>query len=213
MRPSDGVFLLPLFAFVLLRYVENWPRRLFSAVLYGVLCLGWYIPTRVNASQADQAVSGQLLPLAHITSILFGAPLAHVAANMLRVLLPTTVAFWMLIPAWLTQRRRELLLILLLWAIPGYLFFLLVHMADAPYLTYMTAPLILLAAMAGNRKLAVTSLAICLVWNCGFFLGMHPVRSHAIAAQAVDYYTIKYTRYGIEHHWTSTVHEGAEVIP
>ncbi|MBV8675003.1 MAG: hypothetical protein JOZ33_16360 [Acidobacteriaceae bacterium] len=213
MRPSDGFFLFPLLAFVTFRYVKNWAHRSLAAATYGLVCLGWYLPTLMASHQANQTLSGQLAPLTHTTSLVFGAPLTHVAANMLRVLLPGLAAFWMLLPAWFLPRSRQELFVILLWVLPGCLFLLVVYMADAPYLTFMVAPLILLAALSRKRRLAFTSLAACALWNCLFFLCARPLANRSLMASSINYYTVKYTRYGLVHHWSSTVHDKSNSIP
>jgi hypothetical protein len=77
MRPSDGVFLLPLFVAFLLHSVKNWKRRILAAVVFAVICLGWYYPTKLASHLANQTVHGELAPIAASSSLLLGASVSH----------------------------------------------------------------------------------------------------------------------------------------
>jgi hypothetical protein len=120
-------------------------------------------------------------------------------ANITRYVFPLLVAFWsILIIAvlnithhWNDWRIR----MLLLWILPGSLFFTLSYMSNAPYLNYLSAAVLLLAVSA-PRMMVVTA-----VWNTVLFLGFSPIPSKRLSINVWNCYAVEYTRYAIEHHW------------
>lgn len=207
LRPSDGAFLAPLFIFMLFRFVRPWKRRGLLVLLTFLFCMGWYIPTQMalHASHGVQ-LRGQLGSLAsQVSPLLIGID-ARSVANILRVVLPLVAAFWMLIPAIaLKGRPRPISWICFLWIVPGVAFFLLVYMADATYLTFLTGGIILLAATVANRRFALISLSLCLVFNVALFLGARPLQGNGKADLAINFYVVKYCHYGIRHQWSGTI--------
>jgi hypothetical protein len=211
MRPSDGVFLLPLFVAFLLHSVKNWKRRILAAVVFAVICLGWYYPTKLASHLANQTVHGELAPIAASSSLLLGASVSHALANATRLFLPLIVACWMLIPAWMSARPRAATIPLVLWFAPGFVFYLLVFIANPTYIVFALPSLILLAALIDKRQLAIASLSICLIWNSVFFLAARPIRSDSVFVLPFDYYAIMYTNYGIQHQWNKKIENGARI--
>jgi hypothetical protein len=82
---------------------------------------------------------------------------------------------------------------LVVWIVPGALFFTLSYISDAPYLDFLTAAVLLLAVDA-PRMLGVTAL-----WNAVVFLGFSPTPSHRLAVNAWNSFVGNCTSYGIEH--------------
>jgi hypothetical protein len=120
-------------------------------------------------------------------------------ANVVRFALPFLVAFWPVLPAALLNaslnRQDWRIRMLVLWIVPGSLFFALCYMADAPYLNFLSAAVLLLAVGA-PRRMAVTAL-----WNTVFFLGFSPIPSRFLAINTWNCDAGHFTRYGIQHQW------------
>jgi 4-amino-4-deoxy-L-arabinose transferase-like glycosyltransferase len=215
MRPSDGAFLFPMVAyFCILRLPRARAAFFLGAAI--VLCLGWLIPT-ILAYQSttgglafrdagDHAV-GVLSYIHLITtskSIVAGVN-ASSMATVLRYVLPLVAAFWAVLPAAilaLARNRKDWRFqMLLLWIVPGSLFFVFIYIADAPYLNYLTAAVLLLA-VAAPRGMAITA-----VWNALIFLCFVPIPSRSLAINSWNVYVGKFTRYGIQHQWWPNLSE------
>jgi hypothetical protein len=212
MRPSDGAFLVPFFAMSVFRLSRSRRHLVWFAATFAALCLAWYVPTKLASSHANQTVAGQMVPVAEGSSILFGATPLNAVVNAMRLALPLLVAFWMLIPAWMTSRHKSLTRPILMWILPGLAFFLLVQIANPAYLVYAVPAWVMLAALSDRRRLAIASLLVCILWNSGFFLWARPIRSQRKVAIAVDYYAVMYTNYALQHTWMHRVSDN-EPIP
>ena len=215
LRPSDGAFLGFLFLFLLFRFVEPWKQRFLLLVFTGALCLAWYIPTQL-ALHASHGIdlSNQLGSLAfQVSPLLVGINVRSIA-NILRVVLPLFVAFWMLIPLILQRRSRDTNWICGLWILPGLCFFLLIYMADATYLTFLAGGIVLLAATCEKERLVAPLLFCCFLFNVLLFFGARPLMHRSKGTIAMNYYVVKYCDYGIRHRWTSTAghHSNASAI-
>jgi hypothetical protein len=109
------------------------------------------------------------------------------------------VAFWPVLAAavfTLTRDRRDWRTrMLLLWILPGSLFFTLSYISNAPYLDFLT-PAVLLLAVGAPRMMAVTAL-----WNAIVFLGFVPIPSRRLPVNVWNCYVGDCTRYGVEHQW------------
>ena len=93
----------------------------------------------------------------------------------------------------------------------GFLFYLLVFIANATYIVFAVPALILLAALVRKQKLARATLGICLVRNCVFFLTARPIRINSVVVLPLDYYAIMYTDYGIRHRWNEKIGKGMQI--
>lgn len=210
LRPSDGGFMVPMFLYLTWTCVEGFSRKLQLLAVALVVCLGWYIPTQI-ASHATQVGSmGHQVGFAREVSPLLTGINLRSLANTLRVVLPLLTAFWMLIPAIFSDFSFRAYTLFLLWIIPGLCFMLLMFMADPVYLTYLSGAIILMAALA-KRRIAIPSLAACALLNLVMFFGATPIRGDGHLAQALNFYLIKYSNYGVRHQWASTIGRGAEV--
>ena len=206
LRPSDGAFLAPLFIFITFAFVSRWTHRIAVFVLALLLSMAWYIPTQLalrNSHSID--LSGQLGSLAFQVSPLLTGINSRSIANIIRVILPLMAAFWVLLPAVNFRRKSMESWAVLLWVVPGLLFFLLIYMADAPYLTFMTGGIILAAALSKRRHLPTILLLICFAFNTLLFLGARPLAGNGRADQAINFYIVKYCYYGIRHQWAGTI--------
>jgi 4-amino-4-deoxy-L-arabinose transferase-like glycosyltransferase len=200
LRPSDGAFLFPMLVYYSAVRLPRRKAALFLAVSI-VLCLTWVIPTALAYRHSASGFPGVRAHMSNIVktrSILAGVNMNSVA-NITRYVFPLLVAFWsILIIAvlnithhWNDWRIR----MLLLWILPGSLFFTLSYMSNAPYLNYLSAAVLLLAVSA-PRMMVVTA-----VWNTVLFLGFSPIPSKRLSINVWNCYAVEYTRYAIEHHW------------
>jgi hypothetical protein len=127
----------------------------------------------------------------------------YTLANFVRYSLPLLVAFWPILGIavlhvvhdWKDWRVRALVI----WIVPGSLFFLFMLITNAPYLNFLTAAILLLAVSA-PRMMLVTA-----VWNAIFFLGFGPIPSHNLAVNIVSSFVLRCTRGGIEQRFNATL--------
>lgn len=199
LRPSDGVFLLPMLIYFAVSRLPGWKCVLMLSGTF-VLCLGWILPTLMAFSRLPgglQGVAAYAGDIATQKSIVSGAELW--LANALRYVVPLVVGFGPLLGvailhaagSWRDWRVR----MLVLWIAPGSLFFLLCYISDAPYLNFLSAAVLLLAVGAPRRMAAMA------VWNVVFFLGFSPIPSRRLPVNVWNCFAGHFTRYGIEHEW------------
>ena len=213
LRPSDGVFLLPLWMFLLFR-IKCDGRHL--ALATAILCacfLGWYIHTnRALVSMQRLGAGATFLMSMHNSSLLLLGFKPQALANLVRATVPTTIAFWPLLPAlWLGWKDGRYRTFFLLWVLPGTLFLALCYIADPMYLLFCSAAWILLAAFAPQQRLAFGCLLACCMFNVTLFLAARPIHGDTTADRIVNFYVVKYCRYGLDHRWSSTIGRGAQV--
>jgi 4-amino-4-deoxy-L-arabinose transferase-like glycosyltransferase len=212
LRPSDGAFLVPMIVYY--SAVRLPPKKAIPFLLaIVVLCLAWVIPTGLAYRQSLGGMRGVISYVHEFTtkkSIMMGVN-SNSIANVTRYALPLLVAFFpVLIAAGLNLTRNWKdwrVRILLLWIVPGSMFFTLSYIADAPYLNFLSAAILLLA-VGSPRMLAVTSL-----WNTVLFLFVAPIPSHRLAVNVWNCYVAKYSRYGIQHQWWPNLSLLQEGIP
>jgi len=207
LRPSDGAFLLPLFLYLIFRTQGNWKSKIQLLTVYGFFCLLWFVPNQIALSV--NKISDQVTPLALHSSIILGGFTPYTIANLLRVLVPMSIAFWPLLFAAPFISKKYVILILL-WAVPGILFLLFVYMSDAPYLVYASGAPILATVLCRRRMLAVLALNTCLVWNVTFFFFAQPIPGKNALALVFNYYGVKYTHYGINNRWMQNLSEASK---
>jgi hypothetical protein len=211
LRPSDGAFLVPLLVFLTLQFVRSWRHRIWLIFVTVILCLVWYIPTRIASRAAHIVSMGTQMDLARVTSPLIAGFGTGPIANTTRVIFPFLAAFWILIPAVFLDRTRFENRMTAVWIGPGLLFFLLVYIADPVYFTYFTAAVILFAALSRQRSPAIVLLLLCAAFNLSLFFFARPVRGGGRVDQALNFYVIKYCDYGLRHEWTSTLGKGGGI--
>jgi hypothetical protein len=204
-RQSDGFFLLPLFSYLVLRAAPGWKARAQFFLAYGLFCLAWFVPSQIALGGSNAA--GQLASVAATTSLLHVGITTSSLLNLLRVLVPLFLAFWPLLLALPFTPKKQILLVLL-WVMPGMLFFLLIYMSDAPYLVYASGAPILAVVLCRRRKLAAIALTGCLFWNLAFFFLARPIPGRNKVILVLNYYGIKYTHFGVSHHWMQNISEG-----
>jgi 4-amino-4-deoxy-L-arabinose transferase-like glycosyltransferase len=198
MRPSDGVFLLPMVIYFLFAHLTRSQVLQFFSI-FAALCLGWLIPTYLAMQRNDgglidtrQYVYRMLTVLSILHSVSINA-----VANVARYIVPLTAALWPVLGVSFSTAIRERadwrVRVLTLWVVPGSLFFMLVMITDPVYLNFLT-PAVLLLALRAPRAMALTAL-----WNFVLFVALSPIHSRSLPIDVADCYVLQYTRYGIEH--------------
>lgn len=207
-RPTDGLFLGPMFLYYLVRRAPLRPALL-SFFVATLLCLMWLVPTLEafavqSGTGSAVAYSGRVVT--QVSPLFQGISLRSMA-SVARFVVPLTVAFWPLLPSvfrTLTKLRDEPVKLLWIWIAPGAVFLLLFYMSDAPYITFLTAAVLLLALKqldSAAPRLRTLLLVSCLISNIVFFLFFVPIRSKSLAVNVLNVYAGKYTRFAIRHQW------------
>ena len=199
-RPSDGAFLLPLIGFYAIARLPRIKAILFLSCAL-LLCLGWIIPTELAYSRYYAGFDGVISYLRMITSVksVTKGVNSTSIANMVRYFLPMITAFLFvlhpiasnLIRNWKDWRVRAMLV----WILPGSLFFIFICIYDAPYLNLLTAPFLLLAVSAPRRMMTTA------LWNSLLFLSLAPIPSTRLAVNIWNCDVVKFSLYGIRHQW------------
>jgi len=207
-RPTDGFFLGFMFMYYLVRRTPV-RQALVSFLAATALCLVWLIPTLESfaaqwGTNPALAYSGKL---SAAVSPLFQGITFRSMASVARFVVPLTVAFWPLLGSifrTLAKLRDNSVLLLWTWVAPGAAFMLLFYMSHAPYVTYRTAAILLLALKqldSADRWLRTLLLASCLLSNILFFVFFIPIRSESLAVNVLNVYAGKYTRFAIRNQW------------
>ncbi|MGO8759744.1 MAG: glycosyltransferase family 39 protein [Terracidiphilus sp.] len=207
LRPTDGAFLIPMLLYFA---AFRMPRRdaLLFLSLDVLFCLGWLIPTWFAFARYDLGAAGFAQYVAFITtkqSMLTGFRM-YTLANPVRYILPLIAGFWPIlgialtnmVRTWSDWRTRSLVL----WIVPGSLFFVLVLMACAPYLNFLTPAIFLLALMVPRPSLP-RWLVVTAVWNAFFFLALGPIPSHKLPMNILNSFVLRCTRGGIEQRYNT----------
>jgi 4-amino-4-deoxy-L-arabinose transferase-like glycosyltransferase len=209
-RPSDGVFFGP--AFLLALGKAKWKHSLVCIPIIAAICLAWFLPQRIAlANTADPIrynLRDHLLDIA--SGFLFSGFSYYAGANFLRYFLPLGLALFPLQPLVLKNRKD---IFLWLWILPGTLFFLLVYISDPPYLNFLLAPCLILAAtnvFVSARKKVLLFL-MCAGFNILFYLAYRPVVIRDRRLQTIEYVLEadlgKYTYYYVQHHYQPRVRD------
>jgi Dolichyl-phosphate-mannose-protein mannosyltransferase len=212
LRPSDGVFLAPLFVFLAVHVVQDWRRQTLLFVATAGLCLFWYIPSQIALREAHIVTLHSYSEIVRPMSPLLSGVGPRTIANTIRVILPFLTAFGILLPSLAFSHKRFETQMLAVWIIPGMLFFLLVYMADPVYFTYLAAAMVLLTALSRQQTPALVLLLLCATFNTSVFLFARPLKGDNRVEQVVNFYVVKYCNYGIRHEWTSTIGKGG-IVP
>lgn len=210
-RPTDGVFLIPLVLYFAAFRVPRKERFIFL-LLIPLLCLGWVIPTWIAFKHyGDGGVQGFAVYVSYITRVqsVFTGVRMYTLANPVRYVLPLLVGFW---PVLVLAARNAIynrndwrVKALILWVVPGSLFFLLILISDAPYLNYLTAAILLLA-MAGPTP-ARKSMIVTALWNALVFLALGPIPSQRLPVNIVNSFVLRTTRGAIKQRYSLKLSE------
>jgi len=207
-RPSDGFLMLPFLMFYCFNHLR-FRELVYCFFITSVVCLAWLIPTELEYRKIGESLLDMLGYTSKLTQEI--SPLKagfsyRSMANVARVVLPFVAAFWLILPLiFLISLRKldETNNLLILWIVPGLLFFLLYYMGPAPYLNFLTAAVILLAlnnaAKLRSDRIARILFAACFVWNVSVFLVFVPIPGTSVLTQAVNVYVGTYTKYGIQN--------------
>lgn len=209
-RPSDGVFFGPAFLFALRK--AKWKHILVCIPVIVAICLAWFVPQRIAlahmADPIERNARNHLLSIA--SGVVFSGFSSYAGANVLRYFLPLGLALFPLLPLALTNRKD---IFLWLWILPGTLFFLLVYISDPPYLNFLLAPYLILAAtnVIVSERRKVFLFLICASFNIIFYLACRPVVISNRRLQTVEYVLEadlgKYTYYYVQHHYQPRVRD------
>lgn len=211
LRPTDGAFLIPMLLYFAAFRMTRKDALLFLS-LDVLFCLGWLIPTWFAFARYDLGAAGFAQYVAFITTkqSLFTGIRMYTLANPVRYILPLIVGFWPvmgialknLVQTWSDWRTKTFVL----WIVPGSLFFVLVLIACAPYLNFLTPAIFLLVLMVPRasipRWLVVTAL-----WNAFVFLALGPVPSQKLPVNITNSFVLRYTRGGIEQRYNTILTE------
>jgi hypothetical protein len=206
MRPSDGVFMIPM---VLYFAAFRMPRKdaLVLLSLITLLCLCWLLPTWVAFRERQTGVSGAASYVGGITttkSILTGID-QYTLADVTRFVFALVFGSWPVLGVALLNMFRNWkdwrVKAMLLWIVPGSLFFVLLFIGTSTHLTFLTAAVLLLAVSA-PRLMVVTAL-----WNATMFLVLSPMPSQKLAVNIINSYAVTYTRKGIQMQYEPTLSE------
>jgi 4-amino-4-deoxy-L-arabinose transferase-like glycosyltransferase len=213
MRPSDGVFMAPLFFWRLF----FWPSRRQAILAVGVaaaFCCVWLVPTMVAYANVQNTATAPLIGNGHASdtvtkvSVLSKGLTRGALASVTRFVVALGFALWPILLAGLFGRepiwdRRKL--DLWIWVLPGLLFFTFVYFGEAGYLNCCTAGIVLLGFLHMKRlspKVQAATAALCIAFNVGFFIFYTPTTSRSLAVNVVNMYSGRYTlfnlRYGID---------------
>ena len=207
-RPTDGFFVGFMFLYYVVRHAP-WRQALLAVAVVTVLCLVWLVPT-LEAFTARDSLHWALGYSAETTrqvSPLFQGITFRSAANVARFAVPFVAAFWPLLLPFLKtalDTREGQVRLLWLWITPGMAYLVLFYMSDAPYLNFMTAAVLLLALKqldSSKPLLRTLLLTSCLVTNVAVFLLFSPVPSKSLAANVLNVFVGKYTRFAIRNRW------------
>jgi 4-amino-4-deoxy-L-arabinose transferase-like glycosyltransferase len=199
LRPSDGIFLLPMtiyFCFTHMKRAEAWQ---FFAI-FGVFCLGWIVPTWLGMQKEAGGLTENWQYASETLTVLSVLRRFNLRSfgNLARYVIPLAAALWPIlgiaIRAVIRGGSDRRIRALVLWIAPGSLFFVLVMITDPVYLNFLT-PAILLLAVRSPRAMTVTAM-----WNLILFAGLRPIPSQNIAVDVADCYVLQYTCYGVQHH-------------
>jgi 4-amino-4-deoxy-L-arabinose transferase-like glycosyltransferase len=202
-RQSDGVFFGPAFLFSLRK--TNWKHTLVCTPVIAAICLAWFVPHRIALANMADPIECNLRNhlLNRAGGFLFSRFGYSAGANVLRDFLPPGLALFPMLPLVLNNRKD---IFLWLWILPGTLFFVLVYISDAPYLNFLLAPCLILAAtnviVSENRK--VFLFLVCAGFNVIFYFVYRPVAISNRRLQTVEYMLEadlgKYTYYYVQRH-------------
>jgi len=206
MRPSDGAFMIPMaMYFAVFRMTRK--EGLVFLSLISLFCLGWLIPTW----HAFRYKDGSLGPFATYCmwfatnpSILTGIR-PYTLANFVRYGLPIIVGFWPVLGIAVLNAIRNRsdwrVKAMLIWILPGSLFFVLIFISNAPYLDFLSAAILLLAVSA-PRLMLLTA-----IWNAVVFLAISPIPSKNLAMNVTNCFVLHYTHGGIQQRKNATLSE------
>jgi 4-amino-4-deoxy-L-arabinose transferase-like glycosyltransferase len=208
MRPTDGVFLIPLVLYFAVFRMQRGEAAVLL-VLTSTLCLGWLVPTWFAFERYGEGAQGFAGYVSYITkkqSVLTGVRM-YTLANPVRYLLPLIVGFWpvlgVAVQNAIRNRNECRVKAMLIWMAPGSLFFVLILISDAMYLDFLTAAVLLLVISGGVQRPKLMCLTA--VWNTFVFLALSPVPSRNLPVNVVNSFVLRTTRHAIQMRYTPKI--------
>jgi len=203
-RPSDGAFFAPAFLSELLKAKRK--HILTSIAVIAVICLSWLAPQKIaSAHTAESAQTNTQHQLFGVASgVLFSGFSPYAAADVLRYFLPLGLALFPLLPLAFKSKKD---VFLWLWILPGTLFFLFIYISESPYLDFLLAPYLILAATNAlvSERRKVLLFLFCAAFNLVFYFGWRPVAFSNPRLQSAEYvveaYLGRHTYWCVQHHY------------
>jgi hypothetical protein len=210
-RPSDGVFVLPFIAWMLIRKPKQIPFFLATAVPIFTL---WYFPTvqhfgggilsplHAAAGQVERQANGIFAsdsPLRKIGNLVHVGTAAFDGWNLLAVA--------MLLGMFACEKRSKDLVVYML---PGLLFYILYFFSDPSYFSFLLAPGVILAGYGLSRFRPATAYAITAIAITISIVQMallRPIGYKNEAEATLDAYVLEYSGWGLRHEYFLLLHE------
>lgn len=209
LRPSDGMFLVPMVLYFAIFRMLRRDAAIFLSLIT-LFCLGWLIPTWLAFQHYDgglKAFATYVELVSKKQSVLTGVRM-YTLANPVRYILPLVVGLWPVLGLTVRNAFHKQsdwrIKSLLIWIVPGSLFFILSLISDAPYLNYLTAAILLLAVSAPS-KWAGRLMALTAISNAFVFLALGPVQSQKLSMNIINGFVLRCTRGGIEQRYNKTL--------
>jgi hypothetical protein len=207
LRPSDGLFLLPLVIGFGFRLTRKQQLILGSAVV--VFCTLWLIPNELALKgyklQGDvHATASNVGQLSFVAqgAILYGRLNSYTVSNGIRFFLGLALCLG---PSalYMFRERSSRAKALWLWVLPGSAFFLLVYISDALYLNCILGGYVLLCLIGMDRSkhptIALALLCCSISINVLFFLCFQPLPAGGKVSAIVNKDLGNFSLYGIRH--------------
>jgi hypothetical protein len=200
LRPSDGVFLVPLLIVFSLQLTRK--QQVILGASTAILCAAWLIPNEIALHRYIHInTAGQLGEVA-TGAIIFGKINLYTINNALRFFLPLAVALG---PAayFMFHARDAVSLKLWTWVLPGTAFFLLVYISDPTYLDCLLGGYILLCLRGLDRckncRLSVIALSCSILINILFYMEYRPLPLHNNVYIVLQKELGNYSHYAVKH--------------
>ena len=172
------------------------------------MVLVWYLPTMRhfggNVLAPLGAAGGQASSLAN--GLLAHAPFLRKVGNLFHLVFGIVDAWGLLTPFLLIGmfKRSSWRRPVLLWMVPGFLFFVLYFFSDPVYLTYLIGPGILLAG-AGLSVLRAPSRTLVAVATLLFSTTqmalLRPVQVTGVKSAVINAYFLQYSGWALNHQY------------
>jgi hypothetical protein len=215
-RPSDGVFILPFVIFVIERSMQR--IAIFVAVALPVVAL-WYIPSAKHFGGSFLSpLTAAGVQAHHLANGLFTTePWRRKLANLVHIAFGSFNAWNILSPfVFLGCLSRTVWIrSVVLFMVPGLLFFSLYFFSDCTYFAYLVAPGFLLAG-EGLQRLRPNSAVI--VASCTLLLSIaqmtiaRPFQSQKVTAAVINSYCLKYSGWAIRKQYAPRLHDTLETL-
>ncbi len=208
-RPSDGVFVLPCLLVLLVKKpIQTKIVFLLTALPVALL---WYVPTVHHfGGHLMSPLSAAGTQVHKLANGLFvsGVSWRRKIGNLVHIALGALNAWniltpFILIGLFTTARISR---VVLLWCLPGFLFYVLYFFSDSTYLAFMIAPGLLaggLILQQLSKKRASLVLACAIVFSVVQMIAMRPVSVTGAGTAILNAYSLKYSDWGLKHQYAA----------